>query len=243
MKTLILIFITFFLVACTGKNLTVKSLQPSQISNKKIHNIILEDFEYDDINQTNYLEEILVNKVVDDKRVFNLQTTYQNIDAIITGKILESSLKHNFYYDEEIDYNRCKRYEYKDNKRTKNCLKYKIRKIPCENRNYNVKTKLQVLDANENILFSKIYTKSKFKNKCYENRFYYNNHHYYKKEKYYINSLLAKQIAIQAVNDISPHYIYQNITIIENLEKNRYKKETNNIFARIVVGNENNCSL
>ena len=82
-KTIFLLFITFFITACSSKYVTVKSLSPSLLHEKKIHNIILEDFINDDINQANYLEEKLANMLVENTKVFKLQNNYQNIDAII----------------------------------------------------------------------------------------------------------------------------------------------------------------
>ncbi len=235
MKTFILILFSFLIVGCTGKQLTVKSLQPSLIPNKKIYNVILEDFEYDNINQANYLEEQLVNKRIDNRRVFNLQSDYHDIDAIITGEVLESSMQYDFYYDEDIDYKRCWKYKYKDGKKTNKCLKYKIRKIPCEKKDYRVKTKIDVLNQDERLLFSKIYTKSKYTNECYRNRYYYPHPYYYNRlnisrEEYSINSRLARQIAKEAINDISPHYIYQKITIIDKLEEAKYSESINKEF-------------
>jgi tetratricopeptide (TPR) repeat protein len=235
MKTFILILFAFLIAGCIGKHLTVKSLHPSLIPDKKIHNIILEDFEYDNINQANYIEEKLVNKTVDGQRVFNLQATYENIDAIVTGKILESSMYYDFYYDEGIDYRRCGRYEYKNGKKTNKCLKHRIRRIPCEKRDYRVKTKIDVLDKNERVIFSKIYTKSKFIDKCYRHKHFYPHPYYYNRldinrAKYSINSNLAQEIAQEAINDISPHYIYRKITIIDKLEDKKYSESINKEF-------------
>lgn len=237
MKNLTLLLFTFLFIGCTGKQLTVKSLQPSLITQDKIYNVILEDFENDRINQTNYLEEKLVNMRVDGKRVFELQPTYENIDAIVTGRVLQSTVDIDFYYDEDIDYSRCWKYKYKDGKRTNKCLKYRERRIPCERKNYTVKTNVQVLNEDEKVLFSKIYTKRKHTNQCYENRFYYNSYFYTPRfstrNEYRVNSNLAKQIAQDVINDISPHYIYQNITIIENLDK-KYSEEIKKEFETIV---------
>ncbi len=238
--------IIFFMIAsllfsaCTSKHLTVKSLQPSLMHDKKIYNIILEDFENDRINQANYLEEKLVNMTVDGERVFNLQHRYENIDAIVTGEVLESSVYYDIYYNTDTDYSRCWEYKYKDGKKTNKCRKYRTRKIPCEKRDYKVKTKIQVLNSNERIIFSKIYAKSNRIDKCFNNR-----HHYYPyyyghlnidRDEYRINSQLSREIADELVKDISPHYIFQNITIIEKLDENNalYKQKYRNDFEDIV---------
>ena len=73
--------------------------------------------------------------------------------------MIESSLHYDLYYDKQ-ETRKCKEYKYTNGKRGA-CKEYRVIKKPCENRNYKVKTKLQVLDYNEQILFSKIYTKTK----------------------------------------------------------------------------------
>lgn len=237
MRNFFFILFTFLFIGCTGKQLTIKSLQPSLITNDKIYNLILEDFENDRINQTNYLEEKLVNTTVEGKRVFELQPTYENIDAIVTGRVLQSTVNIDFYYNQETDYTRCLRYKYVDGKRTKQCIKYRERRIPCERKNYTVKTNVQVLNKNEKILFSKVYTKTKYTDQCYESRYYYEPYFYRPsfstRNEYHINSTLAKQIAHDVINDISPHYIYQNITIIEDLNE-KYGSKIKDEFKSIV---------
>lgn len=239
-KATLIILAILFISGCTSKHLTVKSLQPSLMHDKKIYKVIIEEFENDRINQANYIEEKLVNTVIDNKRVFKLQPTYNNIDAIVTGEVLESNVFYDLYYEEETDYSRCWEYKYKDGKRTNQCIKYRERRYPCENRTYKVKTKIEVLNRNEQTIFSKIYSKSKNKRVCFKNS-YYNSFLVYRpqnidRQSYEINSNLARNIAKQMVNDISPHYIYENITIIEELDKENslYEEETKKEFKTIV---------
>ncbi|WP_072680718.1 tetratricopeptide repeat protein [Arcobacter sp. LA11] len=246
-KIIFYINITLLFSSCTSKHLTVKSLQPSLMHDKKIYNIILEDFQNDRINQVNHLEEKLVNMTVDGRRVFNLQTNYQDIDAIVTGEVLESSVYYDIYYNTDTDYSRCWKYKYKDGKKTNICRKYRTRKIPCENRDYKVRTKVQVLNYDEEVIFSKIYTKTTSKNKCFNNRHYYYPYYYNRfntnRNEYQINSQLSKLIAQDIIKDISPHYIFQNITIIEKLDENNSfykqidKKEFENIVELLDNGN------
>lgn len=246
-KTIFFVSILIFISGCTSKHLTVKSLEPSLLHDKKIYNVILEDFENDRINQANHLEEKLVNVTIDGSRVFNLQPRYENIDAIVTGEVLESSVYYDIYYNTDTDYSRCWKYKYKNGKRTTKCIEYKERRIPCEKRTYKVKTKVQVLNNDERIIFSKIYTKSARKDKCFTNRhhyypYYYNNLNINRNESI-INSQLSLKIANDVIKDISPHYIFQNITIIEELdEKNlfytsNHRKEFLNIIELLDNGN------
>lgn len=240
LKATFLLIAILFISGCTSKHLTVKSLQPSLMHDKKIYKVIIEEFENDRVNQANYIEEKLVNTVIDNKRVFNLQPTYNNIDAIVTGEVLESSVFYDLYYEEDTDYSRCWRYKYKDGKRTNECIEYRERRYPCENRIYKVKTKIEVLNKNEQTIFSKTYSKSKNKRVCFKNS-YYTSFLVYRpqnidRQRYEINSNLARNIAKEMVNDISPHYIYENITIIEELDKENslYEEETKKEFKTIV---------
>ncbi len=238
-KAIFILFITLFICACTPKQVSVKSLSPSLLHNKKIHNVILEDFINDNINQANYLEEKLVNMQIENKRVFNLQNNYENVDAIVTGEVIDASLIYDFYYDYETDYRRCSRYEYKDKKRTSRCLEYRERRIPCERRNYSVKSKIQVLNQNEEIIFSKIYTKGKRTNACFKNRYFYDPIFYRhlkidRKQDYY-NSKLANAISRDFINDIAPHYVYDKVIIIEDFDDDKvYSKEIKEEFNIIV---------
>jgi hypothetical protein len=226
-KIICLIFILIFLSACGNKQLTIKSLQPSQLGDKKVQNIIVEQFKNDKIHQADNIETILENYTINGKRVFELKNTYKNTDIIISGNILESDLDYNFYYDDET-YTRC--YD------GKNCREY-IRYIPCEIKNFYVKTKIKILDKNKKILFLKIYTKKDFSDKCYRYRTHFGPmfYNFYKKEKekQRVNSQLSYGIAKDVIKDIAPHYIYEKIDLIEDLEKN-YNDETKKEFEKIV---------
>lgn len=231
-KSTTLILFTILFTACTNKQITIKSLQPSKLGYVKVNNIILEEFENDNINQANNLEEVLVNKVLDGNRVFNLMPTYKNIDAIVTGKVIQSTLDYDFYYDEE-ETGTCAEYD----KKTKECSSYKTVRIPCEDKRFYLKTQIQVLDKKERILFSKIYTRKDFESECnklgiYNSELFYNN---YQKQKdiYRVNSKLSLEIAKEAVNDISPYYLYEKISIITSL-KNEYPKEIEKEFENII---------
>jgi hypothetical protein len=115
-----------------------------------------------------------------------------------------------------------------------------------------VKTQVQILNDREKILFSKIYQKSKKIKQCYPNHNYFNPYYGHipsyisqDRNEYEINSQLAKDIADEIIQDISPHYIYQNITIIEELEEEnsiyseKLKKEFENIVELLDNGNIN----
>ncbi|MCP4969875.1 MAG: hypothetical protein GY932_04650 [Arcobacter sp.] len=240
LKSVLFLSIIIFLTSCSSKQVTIKSLQPSIMHDKKIYKVIIEDLENDNINQANYIEEKLINTIVDNKRVFKLETSYDNIDAIITGEVLESSLFFDLYYEEDTDYKRCFRYKYENGKKTNKCIEFRIKRYPCENRDYNVKTRIEVLNKDEELIFSKTYNKSANKRVCYKNNinfslFFYR-HTNINRQKEEINSSLARSISKDLVKDLSPHYKYQKISIIEELDdkNNLYDKNIKKEFENIV---------
>lgn len=223
-KYLFLIPITLLFLGCSNKSVTINSLAPSKIETPKINKIIIEEFENDNINFADYLENEIINKKINNQKVFFLQPTYETSDAIITGKILSKNMYHDVYFDEDIDYNICVKHKISDDKkkRRSKCLKYKTRRIPCEKFDYRTEIKFQVLDKNENLLFSKIYTQTDHFQKCYENRFNRPNYLYlhtlYKpKVDFKRYKKLAEKIASRAVDDIAPHYIYQKVLLMEEI--------------------------
>lgn len=231
----LLSFLAFFINGCSTKKLTIKSLHPSKIEKEKINTIKVDRFYHDDVNQTISLENKIANKTVDNQRIFTLKNDIFGIDAILTGDVLNSSVSYKTYYKNEIDYSRCRFYRYDEKNKTKHCMEYAIRYIPCENREYNVTTNVKLIKPiNNTVIFSKTYDKSSFENICFDNSIY----PFYRtsSDKYRINSQIADEISNDIIDDISPHYVYYNINIIEELdEKNLlYTKEHKKKFENIV---------
>ena len=171
------------------------------------------------------------NAKIDDKKIFKIKPSNIGIDATISGEVLESSFDFRLYYD-DAGVSKCVKYAVVSGKKTGECIEYRQRRIPCERRDYRVKTQVKVLNIKHEVIFSKVYTKSDFTNECYKyNRPYmgfmlYNNY-YYEKEKKRFNTKLAQEVAKEIVKDLSPHYIYQKVPIMEELEDNfdKTKKE------------------
>lgn len=228
---LITLSLVFFMTACT-KKISVKSLQTSQIPNKDIKSVYLEEFLDDSINQKEYLEEELVKKEFNKEKLFFLKKDDENIDAIITGKVLESSILYDIYYKESLDKYNCRIYD-KDKKK---CLYYEKIVYPCEDRRYKVRTNLKVLDSNENLLFTKNYMETTSKQVCYKNSPYFAFNLNTFRNKNQINSKLAQKIAKKMIKDLAPYYYYKNIKIIDKLEKNTsfYTKQIQNEFTNII---------
>lgn len=224
--SLAFIFTILFFAGCTPK-ITVKSLHPSSIPSEKIHVLHIEEFENDRIEQGLKIEEKLSNMVINQKKVFKLKNNHLGIDAIITGRVIESSLNYNIYYKKSLD-KRCRVYKYNEKKKIKECIEYYNRYIPCEDRDYKVKTQIKVLSPNdETILFTKTYQKSKNINQCYDS------HNYafesFSRDKERINSQLADEIAYEVLDDISPHYKYFELEIIKEFEKEEFKSKENEL--------------
>ncbi|QKE28641.1 hypothetical protein AACT_1477 [Arcobacter acticola] len=230
----ILALISVFISACSTKRLTIKSLHPSKIEKEKIYTIRVDRFYRDDVNQTISLEDRIENKVIDGKRIFKLQNTDFGTDAIVTGDVLNSSIRYDTYYRTEVDYSRCRYYRYDERNRSRHCMEYVIRQIPCENREYNVTTNINIIKPITNeVLFSKTYDKSSFENVCFDTPF-----PFYRTTAniFRMNSQIADKISQDIVDDISPHYVYYNINIIEELDDDNklYTKEHETRFEKAV---------
>jgi hypothetical protein len=209
--------VALFINGCSAKRLTIKSLHPSKIEKEKIYTIKVDRFYHDDVNQTISLESRIEDKIVDSKRVFLLKNNDFGTDAVVTGDVLNSSVRYETYYKTEVDYSRCRYYRYDERRNSRQCIEYVIRYIPCENREYNVTTNIRVIKPITNdLLFSKTYDKSSNENVCFD----YSPYPFYgnSSDKYRINSKIADEIAQDIVDDISPHYVYYNINIIEELD-------------------------
>ena len=113
-------------------------------------------------------------------------------------------------------------------------MEYVVRQIPCENREYNVTTNINIIKPITNeVLFSKTYDKSSHDNMCFDRPypFYRTNSDIFR-----INSQIADQISQDIVDDMSPHYVQYSIDIIEELDDNNksYKKDQEKRFEKAV---------
>ncbi|KLE02259.1 tetratricopeptide repeat protein [Aliarcobacter butzleri] len=214
----------FLFNGCASK-ITIKALQSSKIEKEKINSIKVERFRNDDINQTESLANKIANKVVDNKRVFTLKNDIFGTDAILTGEVLQSSATYNVYYRNEVDFSRCRYYRYDERTRVKQCMEYYIRYIPCEAKEYNVTTAITLIKPiNNQIIFSKTYSTNTSDNVCYDRYFYdypyIPAHLTAHSDKFRVNSQLADSISNAILDDISPHYIYFDVEIMEELNDN-----------------------
>lgn len=233
-KSILFLVFLFLLTGCSSKKLTIKSLHPSKIPNEKIYSIYVEDFVNDDIYQSLKIQNRLANKTIEGKKVFRVLNNYENVDAIVQAS-LQSTLNYSIYYEEEIDYRRCRSFRYEGKKKTKKCMRYHVRVIPCENREYAVQTNLKLLKKNTNeILFAKTYNKSRNIQECF--RYHYYPYHTIPRDKREVNIKLAALIADEFLDDISPHYEYWDVNIIEELNKDSliFTDEQSDRFEKIV---------
>jgi hypothetical protein len=223
-----------FFSACSTKRLTIKSLYPSKIEKDKIYTIRVDKFYRDDVNQTASLVDKIANKIIDNKRVFELKNNDFGTDAILTGEVLNSSLNIQVYYRAEVDYSRCRYYRYDEKSKSKQCIEYRVREIPCEKREYNVTTNIKLIKPiTNNLIFAKTYDKSSFDSMCYD----YHPYPFYSNtsDKFRVNSQIANDIANDILDDISPHYVYYDIEIIDELNDENlvFSKEQEKRFEKI----------
>ena len=231
-----LLFLVLFISACSPKRLTIQSLQPSKIEGDKIHTIRVERFYGDDVNQTISIANKIANKIVEHKKIFILKDNDFETDAVLMGEVLNSSLEAHVYYRNDIDYSRCTYYRYDDKNKTQKCIEYRIISIPCEKREYNVTTNIKLIKpTTNNIIFSKTYDKSSFDDICFD-RYPYYPFYNSSRDKFRINSQIADDIADDILDDIAPHYVYYDIEIIEELNKNSliFSKEQEKRFEKAV---------
>lgn len=225
MKYLLNLFIISLIFTGCASKITIKALQSSKIEKEKINTIKVERFRNDDINQTENLINKIANKIVDNKRVFTLKNDIFGTDAILTGEVLQSSATYNVYYRNEVDFSRCRYYVYDEGAKVKRCMEYYIRYIPCEIKEYNVTTAITLLKPVSNeIIFSKTYSTNTSDNVCYDRYFYdypyIPAHLTAHSDKFRVNSQLADSISNAILDDISPHYIYFDVELIEELNDN-----------------------
>jgi len=236
-----IIFVIISLVlfsGCTPK-LTIKALQPAKITSDKINNIHVETFENDFINQTIAVEDKIINKTIDNKKVFNIT---DNSDVVLTGKVLQSSLEYNIYYEQKINYNKCRVFRVEGKEKKKTCLEYYTQLIPCEDREYYVSTKVRVLkQSTKSILFTKTYEESRNIRQCFD--YYYYPYHSFSRNKKEINKQLARKIANSLIDDISPHYRYFELEVIDSfnskhLNINKEQEEKLKEIAKLIENNK-----
>ncbi len=236
---IILLALSILIFSGCATKITVKSLHPSKIKDEKIHKVFVDRFFNDSINQTATIEAKLSSAFIKNKKLFRLKTNSFDTDAIITGEVLESSLNYHIYYEEEFNRKRCITYEVNKKTKKRTCIEYVKKFIPCERRDYKVKTKIDVIKSSSNeILFSKIYTKTKFEDECYRHKTYpyYSDFH---RNKNTINSNLAKDIAINFLQDISPHYNYYTVEVIDEIKSLELNEQQENKFDDILELIEN----
>ena len=235
LKFISIAILTFFLTACSSK-VTVKRLSPSKIEDKKISNLYLQNIKNDKISQEISIKQELLKASINKKKLFKVTNSIKNSDAVIKADITQSSLVYETYYKEQTT-NNCLAFL----RKTKECLEYETKYIPCEKRTYSVTTNIEVLQPNlQTILFAKSYLKSKYEDRCYEH-FY--NHFSMIRNKQETNKNLAKKIAVEFVKDISPKYEYLKLDIIEKIESIKIADNINENFENGVELLEQNKAI
>ena len=250
MKNTINIFLVissiFLLTACTPK-LTIQALQASKVEGIKVNSIFLEQFSNDSVYQTQAIANEISNNFVENKKVFSLQNNLNFSDAVLKGEVVNSSADYNVYYQEEVDFGRCRYFSYDKHSKTRHCVEYYVRYIPCEDASFNVSTNINLIRTNSGeTIFSNTYSRSSRDHQCFYGYYSYSpfpNHISARNNANIVNQDLARQIAKDIIRDISPSYIYFDIEIIDDLkdiqEKFTYTKEQKEEFKKAVKMLEN----
>ena len=233
--SLILIF-----SGCSQKSVKVKTIEPAKLD-KTIKNIYVKNIKDDNINLKEYLKNEIVNSTFNDKNLFKLQKNLQNSDSIVEAKILNSTVYSNFYYDES-NTKKCLAYEVNNSKRV--CIEYGYSKIPCHRKNFEVKANISVINSkDETVLFSKIYKKNLVKDRCYRYGNYFTEIFYdfvqKKRDIKENNNKLAQDIAKIFIKDISIHYSYYHIDLIDEINSMEVEKTKIDSFKKSIELIEN----
>ncbi len=224
-KNFFIFLFCLMLCGCSPK-LNITTLEPSNV-NASFKNIRVERFLYDDVFQSDAVREKLANKTLNGRHIYNVND--YNFDVILRGKILDSSVDIQRYYKK--DKNRCKLYIYDKQTKKSKCVSFFT--YPCEKQTYTLKTKIELISKNYDLLFTKTYQKNKHKDKCYESSFHID------RRVSKINSNLALQIADKIAYDLSPRYKNFYVKIIEKIN-DRFSIEKDNFLHAVNLLKNNN---
>ncbi len=239
MRLYFLVFISIIFTACSNKYINIKTLEPSKVD-EKIKSIYIEDIQNDNIKLKNYLENEIVNKKLDSEKLFLLKEKDELFDAKIKANILSSKVYSDFYFQDSGTI-KCLRYI------TTNdyirCIEYGRELIPCQRKDFELEVEIKVFNQKEKILFSKVYEKTKIEDRCYRFNYLYSPFFYNYTERSNdierYNSRLAKKIAIDFTNDISVHYRYYKIKIIDTIKSIELDNSHKKIFDESIQLLEN----
>jgi curli biogenesis system outer membrane secretion channel CsgG len=241
MKQILFILLIILLTGCSTKyGVSIKSLKAAKVSDSAIKNISVLKFKNDDVGEASQIEQVLNTAQINGKKYFNVvdrnnlqaiinekKLDYSGlvnvihkgfgihqVEALVIGKINVNSKKDTFFQEERIDRSRCSKYEYVKTKRGsyKYCVRYYHYHVNCKGREYHLQTSIKIVKVkNAKVIFAKTYDKSTYYKHCSDD----NNVIPSKKD---VNSILARDIANEFINDIAPHYVYFYTYLLDEID-------------------------
>ena len=247
LKLSLLITLIFTFNACSQK-VQIKALKASKLSSNQVRYISIEDFKYDNISQSSQIYTALSNVRINDENYFHIANRkninsilreqklkdsglvdliddepikgLQDVKTILTGRILQNDVSKKRYYALRTNYKKCIKTYSKNGK--KYCSKYAKYKVVCQDNNYKLKTKIDLVKVSDGMsIFSNIYYKQKKHTHCSDD-----NHKL--PSKNYVNTNLANSIANNIVLDIAPSYVYFTATLLDSLDTDVSSKQKAN---------------
>lgn len=229
-----LFFLTILISGCSTK-IQVKALVPGSVNDKSIKNIAVLDFKNDHIGQSRQIESAISNLTINDKKYFNLiDREYLNkiikenklnltglinaknnfeglkeVESLVTGSIEVSDLSKSHYLAKRTDYSSCVSYKtYSNGKRY--CSKYRTYNVSCQRNLYTLETKVKVIKViDSSALFTKTYLEKQTYDHCVDDD-------YVLPSLDSVNSNLAAVVASRFIRDIAPHYVYYQVTLLDD---------------------------
>ncbi|RXJ89151.1 hypothetical protein CRV01_11080 [Arcobacter sp. CECT 8983] len=190
--------LSIFIIACSNKKNDISNNNEIKI-NKNIETIYVNNIENDNLNLKEHLKEEL--KKQNNKQI---AVKKEKTDATIRTEILSSNMNYEKFY-KPTNTIRCLNYKIENNARK--CIEYGNVKIPCKKKEFELKTKIDLISKEEKVIFSKIYEQKFSKDICknikysFDPTYYLPNNSKELIQKY--NTKLAKKIAKDSINDIN----------------------------------------
>ncbi len=229
LKTLFYMFTVLLFSACSQK-ITIKALNPAEVgdmADKK--KIAISRFKNDKYGLSGKIESEIASQRLDDTRYFTLvsrkdlskvmkeqklqssemldETTASRVgkligaQAIVSGEIASASAVYGNHYENRM---RCLKYV-----KNKGCVQFKHYRVLCKSIKASVSANINILDIESGlIIYGDAISKEYSRSSCYGNVL----------SKTQAIDRLTSKIASEFVHKLTPHYIYFNVGLLDEIE-------------------------
>lgn len=229
LKLLLSIFVVLLVGGCSQK-VTIKALSPAEVGDMaQKKKIAISRFTNDRFGISGKIESAIAKQKLDDKRYFTLvsrkdlnkviaEQRFQSsemldeatvsrvgkligVQAIISGEMVSSSAVTDRHREERI---RCVKFV-----KNKGCVRAESYQVLCRSIKASVSANINILDIESGLIIYGDAISKKYKHKsCYGNLI----------SKTQALDKLASEIASEFVYKLTPHYIYFNVALLEDIE-------------------------